>query len=109
MFKGLGDRLADAVAKFVGSWTFIIIQSVGLSAWILLNVLAPIHHWDGYPFILLNLVLSFQAAFTAPVIMISQNRQEAIQRRQDLYLLHLMEGMQAQIKLIIDDDDSNCP
>jgi uncharacterized membrane protein len=77
---GLGDRIADAVARVVGSWRFIIIQSVLLLIWMALNVTAYIEHWDPYPFILLNLALSFQAAYTAPVLMMSQNRQSIIDR-----------------------------
>lgn len=71
----LGQRIADSVAKHMGSWPFIIIQSILLIIWILLNILAFVHHWDPYPFILLNLALSFQAAYAAPIIMMSQNRQ----------------------------------
>jgi uncharacterized membrane protein len=73
--------IADWVAETVGSWRFIIIQSAILGVWIVLNVLAYIDHWDPYPFILLNLVLSFQAAYAAPIIMMSQNRQSEIDRR----------------------------
>jgi uncharacterized membrane protein len=76
-----GAALADWVAETVGSWRFIIIQSVLLGIWIILNVTAFIKHWDPYPFILLNLVLSFQAAYAAPIIMMSQNRQSEIDRR----------------------------
>src|SRR5580765_606800 len=71
----LGQRIADRVAETMGSWTFIIIQSTILLAWIVLNVVAYMNHWDPYPFILLNLGLSFQAAYAAPIIMMSQNRQ----------------------------------
>jgi uncharacterized membrane protein len=76
----LGERVADRVAIIVGSWTFIIIQSLLLVLWIVLNLVAWFSAWDPYPFILLNLVLSFQAAFTAPIIMMSQNRQSAVDR-----------------------------
>ena len=76
-----GERLADAVASNVGSWTFIVIQSALLFLWIVANSVAWFMSWDPYPFILLNLVLSFQAAFTAPIIMMSQNRQSTIDRR----------------------------
>src|SRR4029450_8925392 len=76
-----GAVLADWVAETVGSWRFIIIQSVLLGIWITLNMMAFINHWDPYPFILLNLVLSFQAAYAAPIIMMSQNRQTEIDRR----------------------------
>lgn len=77
----LGQRVADKVAEVIGSWTFIIVQSIILAAWITLNVIAYVKHWDPYPFILLNLVLSFQAAYAAPIIMMSQNRQADIDRQ----------------------------
>lgn len=77
----LGERVSDAVARVVGSWRFIIIQSVLLIIWMTLNVTAWIQEWDPYPFILLNLALSFQAAYTAPILMMSQNRQSEIDRR----------------------------
>jgi uncharacterized membrane protein len=78
----LGQRIADRVAETMGSWTFIIIQSTILLAWIILNVVAYMNHWDPYPFILLNLGLSFQAAYAAPIIMMSQNRQAEKDRMQ---------------------------
>ncbi|MGB9368685.1 MAG: DUF1003 domain-containing protein [Xanthobacteraceae bacterium] len=76
-----GQRIADTVAATMGSWTFIIIQSVVLTIWIILNVTAYVQQWDPYPFILLNLALSFQAAYAAPFIMMSQNRQQDIDRK----------------------------
>lgn len=76
-----GEYLADRIAATVGSWAFIIVQSALLALWIGLNVVAWVQHWDPYPFILLNLVLSFQAAFTAPILMMAQNRQSAIDRQ----------------------------
>jgi uncharacterized membrane protein len=76
----LGARISDSVAALVGSWPFIIVQSIILIAWMAANVTAWIRAWDPYPFILLNLVLSFQAAYAAPIIMMSQNRQAAIDR-----------------------------
>ena len=76
----LGQRVADKVADTIGSWPFIITQTIILIVWIILNVIAWINHWDPYPFILLNLMLSFQAAYSGPVIMMSQNRQAAKDR-----------------------------
>ena len=76
-----GQRIADQVAATMGSWKFIIIQSVILLIWIALNVTAFMEQWDPYPFILLNLALSFQAAYAAPFIMMSQNRQQDIDRK----------------------------
>lgn len=77
----LGQKVADGVAATMGSWNFIIVQSVILAAWIVLNLVAAVKHWDPYPFILLNLALSFQAAYAAPFIMMSQNRQSDIDRQ----------------------------
>ncbi len=76
----LGQHVADKVADTIGSWPFIIIQSIILAVWITLNGLAWVRRWDPYPFILLNLMLSFQAAYAGPVIMMSQNRQAAKDR-----------------------------
>jgi len=78
----IGQKIADGVASTMGSWRFIITQSVILAAWVVLNITAYIAHWDPYPFILLNLALSFQAAYAAPFIMMSQNRQQDIDRKQ---------------------------
>lgn len=76
-----GQRIADTVATVMGSWTFIICQSIILFVWIVLNITAYVERWDPYPFILLNLALSFQAAYAAPFIMMSQNRQQDIDRK----------------------------
>jgi uncharacterized membrane protein len=76
-----GQRIADIVAASMGSWNFIIIQSIILLIWIVLNITAFVEQWDPYPFILLNLALSFQAAYAAPFIMMSQNRQQDIDRQ----------------------------
>ncbi|WP_246561201.1 DUF1003 domain-containing protein [Geobacter grbiciae] len=70
----VGQRASDWIAAKVGSWHFIIGQSILLTLWAILNVTAWVRHWDPYPFILMNLVLSLQAAYTAPMIMMSQNR-----------------------------------
>lgn len=77
-----GQRIADAVAQGMGSWTFIILQTIIVAVWMLLNVIGFIRHWDPYPFILLNLLFSTQAAYAAPVIMMSQNRQSERDRLQ---------------------------
>ncbi len=71
----LSQRASDAVARVTGSWGFIIGQSIFFAIWAVLNVTAWVRHWDPYPFILMNLFLSLQAAYTAPIIMMSQNRQ----------------------------------
>ncbi|PUE10174.1 DUF1003 domain-containing protein [Limnohabitans sp. T6-20] len=76
-----GQRLADQVAATIGSWRFIVFQSTAIAIWITGNVLTGPSAWDPYPFILLNLLLSFQAAYTAPAIMMSQNRQSELDRK----------------------------
>ncbi len=76
----LGERMADLVAGTVGSWRFVIVQSAVLLAWLTGNAIAGGNAWDPFPFILLNLLLSFQAAYTAPIIMMSQNRQADVDR-----------------------------
>mgnify|MGYP002795385102 CR=1 FL=1 len=70
-----GGLVADAVANGMGSWRFIILQTVLVILWIGLNLVGFMFHWDAYPFILLNLLFSTQAAYAAPIIMMSQKRQ----------------------------------
>ena|SRR5438477_9359062 len=85
----LGQRLADGVVEVMGSWRFIIIQSAILVIWIVVNAVEVLWRpWDPYPFILLNLALSFQAAYAAPIIMMSQNRQAAKDRLVAEFDLH---------------------
>jgi len=83
LHRTLGERVADMFAKFVGSWPFIIGQSIILVIWMAFNVVAWFKHWDPYPFILLNLMLSFQAAYAGPIIMMSQNRQARLDERRN--------------------------
>lgn len=81
-----GDRIADKVANGMGSWSFIIWQTIIVLIWMTLNVVGLMRHWDPYPFILLNLIFSTQAAYAAPIIMMSQNRQserDRIQAQED--------------------------
>ena len=70
-----GGRVADMVAKGMGSWKFIIFQTALVVLWMILNLVGFMYHWDVYPFVLLNLLFSTQAAYAAPIIMMSQNRQ----------------------------------
>ncbi len=80
----IAQRIADIVANGMGSWTFIITQTLIVIAWMILNLIAYMHQWDPYPFILLNLLFSTQAAYAAPIIMMSQNRQNERDRHQAL-------------------------
>lgn len=77
-----GQRLADSVANGMGSWRFIIIQTIIVVLWMAANIVGFIYHWDAYPYILLNLVFSTQAAYAAPIIMMAQNRQSERDRIQ---------------------------
>ncbi len=77
-----GSRIADKVATGMGSWRFIIIQTIIVVVWMGLNIYAYFYHWDPYPFILLNLLFSTQAAYAAPIIMMAQNRQSERDRLQ---------------------------
>ncbi len=79
-----GQVLADKLALAMGSWPFIIVQTVLIMLWVIFNFVGYIYHWDPYPFILLNLLFSVQAAYAAPVIMMSQNRQSERDRHQAL-------------------------
>jgi uncharacterized membrane protein len=96
-----GQRLADKLASKVGSWAFLIGQTTVLTAWVGFNSIPGLPHWDQSPFILLNLVFSFASAYTAPVVLMSQNRQSeedrenanhnyqiTLQAAQNLELLH---------------------
>ncbi|MBW4518250.1 MAG: DUF1003 domain-containing protein [Scytolyngbya sp. HA4215-MV1] len=96
-----GQCLADKMATKVGSWSFLIGQSVVLAGWVGCNLMPGVPHWDESPFILLNLVFSFASAYTAPVVLMSQNRQSeedrenanhnyqvTLQAAQNIELLH---------------------
>lgn len=98
----LGQQAADRVARVMGSWKFIIIQSILLTIWVILNITAWVRQWDPYPFILMNLVLSLQAAYTAPMIMMSQNRQAARDRLEahNDYLIN--QKAEEEIRAILD-------
>lgn len=87
----LGDRMADNIARFAGSWGFICSFLACMVIWIALNSLALVHPFDAYPFILLNLAFSCIAAIQAPIIMMSQNRQENKdrERSENDYLINL--------------------
>ena len=80
--SSIGDKLSDSVANGMGSWKFIIWQTIIVLIWMALNIVAWNQHWDPYPFILLNLIFSTQAAYAAPIIMMAQNRQSQRDRIQ---------------------------
>jgi len=71
----VGERVADRMSSGIGSWWFLIAQSVIIATWVVLNVVAIVRHWDPYPFFLLNFAFTFQAAYTGPVLLLAGNRQ----------------------------------
>jgi uncharacterized membrane protein len=80
------QNFADKISMSMGSWTFIIVQTIFVIIWITLNIVGYLNHWDAYPFILLNLIFSTQASYAAPIIMMSQNRageRDRIQANED--------------------------
>lgn len=80
-----GQRLADVLASKVGSWPFLIGQTTVLVGWVGANLMPGVPHWDQSPFILLNLMFSFASAYTAPIVLMSQNRQSDAEREQNTY------------------------
>lgn len=81
--RTFGEKAADFVQAQVGSWRFVIAQSVFTVLWILANSIHGWNHWDDYPFVLLNLCYSFQAGFTGPIFLLSGNRQASKDRKRD--------------------------
>lgn len=78
--RTFGQRIADAASKGIGSWAFIIVQTILVVAWVFANILAFRFKWDPYPFILLNLMFSVQAAYTGPILLLASNRHAAKDR-----------------------------
>lgn len=89
-----GQRAADLAAKHIGSWAFLIVFNLFVASWCTLNALLGGRAFDPYPFILLNLLFSWLAGVQAPVIMISQNRQEEVARETQLAMLRLLQALQ---------------
>lgn len=90
-----GQRAAERLAQVVGSWSFLIVQTAIIVLWMTLNVVAWVRNWDPYPFILLNLCLSLQAAYTGPMLLIASNRQSEIDRRVAAQTYEDTEGIKA--------------
>jgi uncharacterized membrane protein len=98
--RSTGEKLADKITKIMGSWRFLVVQSVLLTIWVGMNVVGYVEAWDPYPFILLNLMLSFQAAYAAPIIMMSQNREGQIDRAKLEYYYHVNLKQELEIELL---------
>jgi uncharacterized membrane protein len=95
--RNLGERISDSVARFGGSWSFIIFGFSFILIWIFFNTFYLFHHWDQYPFVLLNLFLSLIAAFQAPFILMAQGR---VERKQDA----IYRALFREIKEIVEVD-----
>jgi len=99
----VGERIADNAAALVGNWRFIIIQTIFVAIWVILNVIASEYKWDQYPFILLNLMFSVQAAYTGPILLLASNRQTARDRAvaqrddEELAVIYKLQHEQMQI------------
>ncbi|NYT04303.1 MAG: DUF1003 domain-containing protein [Candidatus Methanofastidiosa archaeon] len=101
-----GEKASDWATSKIGSWGFIFTQSIILLIWVALNITAWVNQWDPYPFIFLNLVVSLLASYTAPVIMMSQNRQDAKSRLEAHtdYMINLKA--EEEIRVILDNLDA---
>jgi uncharacterized membrane protein len=97
----LGERAADRVTRTIGSWRFIILQSALLVLWAGLNLVGWMRHWDPYPFILMNLMLSLQAAYSGPIIMMSQNRMAEHDRMVASKDYHMDRRAEHEVRLIM--------
>lgn len=107
-----GERAADALTSFVGSWKFVIGQGIFLAVWFTLNSVAWFYHWDNYPYVLANLFMSAEAAFTGPVILMSSNRTDAEDRKtltqdllEDQETNRIVEAIAKKIGIINDQGD----
>ncbi|HLG71962.1 MAG TPA: DUF1003 domain-containing protein [Chloroflexota bacterium] len=102
--RTLGERIADSAAEGIGSWKFIIIQTVLVIIWVALNLAGVAFQWDPYPFILLNLMFSVQAAYTGPILLLASNRQAAKDRamaqRDDSELGVILQLQQEQMDIL---------
>ena len=96
----LGQKFADKLARGMGSWSFLIIQTAMLAIWIVWNTLTGLE-FDPYPFVFLNLILSFQAAYAAPIIMMSSNRQEEIDRARSINIYTLEKSQHKNIENLV--------
>jgi uncharacterized membrane protein len=96
-----GERIADKAAAGIGSWTFLIIQTFLVALWLVLNVIGLTHHWDPFPFILLNLLFSVQAAYTGPVLLLAGNRQSQKDRLTLEHAAHEADKADRQNVLIL--------
>jgi len=98
----LSQKAADLIAGTVGSWHFLILQSILLAGWFILNLVGWVTPWDPYPFIFMNLILSLQSAYTASIVMISENRQAERDRIEAHHNFELNLKEEEELRAILD-------
>lgn len=97
----VGERVADTSVKSMGSWTFILVQAVLMALWMAANVMAGFPHWDHYPYVLLNLALSTQAAFAAPLILLAGRRQDTRNQEVAVHTMRAVDDLNAKLDTLI--------
>lgn len=104
--RNFGERTADGITQGMGTWKFIIGQAIFTVLWIIINTVHGWNGWDKYPYVLLNLVYSFQAGFTGPILLLSQNRQVARDSSRieqdleaDIQALSLLQKIAAKLEI----------
>ena len=97
----LGERLADTIANWIGSWKFLIVQTILVVLWVGINLVGIGLHWDPYPFILLNLMFSVQAAYTGPILLLASNRQSQKDRMTLEHAAGVADSAEAQDRQIL--------
>ncbi|HLY65234.1 MAG TPA: DUF1003 domain-containing protein [Chloroflexota bacterium] len=104
-----GERIADRAASGIGSWRFIIVQTILVIIWVIVNLTGFILQWDPYPFILLNLMFSVQAAYTGPILLLASNRQAAKDRAmaqrddEELGVIYKLQHEQMEVLRLLQD------
>jgi len=111
--RTVGERIADRASEGIGSWRFIIIQTVLVIIWVIVNLIGLAFQWDPYPFILLNLMFSVQAAYTGPILLLAGNRQAAKDRAmaqrddQELGLLLTLQREQMEVLKLLQQEQAS--
>ncbi len=98
----LSQKAADRIANAVGSWEFIILQTILFGMWATLNIVSWFYHWDPYPFVLMNLFLSLEASYAASIILISQNREDKRDRIEARQHCVINEKAEEEVRVILD-------
>jgi len=103
--KKIGTKFADNIVNFIGSWTFIIIQSIVVLIWIIINIIVFVNHFDPYPFILLNLFFSTEAAYATPLILMANINQSAKETHRNIRNTNMIKTFEKMLEKL--DQDIN--